>query len=408
MDISDSMSQSKQGRPVLKRFAQQAQINALYKKQLPWWRRPIFGYLGAFPLTALAWSIVMLSKYVGGKFYFPSAFLVLVVLFSAMIWGIGPALVSVLLCTAVLDYFYLPPIGSLSLIGKAEWAEILPFIVSGLIITIITGQREFARQNALLAEQEAKMRSVELSSVNARLETVNKELAHANELKDQFLSMASHELKTPITTIRGQAQIMLRRLSRVPDLPDDLAVVRDSLARIDQQTYRLNSLVDDLLDLTRIRSGKLAFHKSQIDLSQICREVIDEQKTLLDREVEFKAPLLPVKVCADADRLNQVMVNLVNNALKYSAENTPVKVAVEQEDHKALVRVHNFGPVIPADQRSLIFEMFYRTPDAALSTKKGSGLGLAISKEIILGHDGQIWCDSSASEGTTFTISLPR
>src|SRR5207247_2449586 len=127
--------------------------------------------------------------------------------------------------------------------------QLLPFIIAGFIIAVITGQRESARLHALEAEQEAQEHVQEL-------QRKNQELAEANRLKDQFISMASHELKTPITTIRGQAQVMLRRMAKEPDLPQELVDIRTALEKIDGQTYRLTALVDDLLELSSLRAGK--------------------------------------------------------------------------------------------------------------------------------------------------------
>src|SRR5207247_6684738 len=128
--------------------------------------------------------------------------------------------------------------------------QLLPFIIAGFIIAVITGQRESARLHALEAEQEAQEHVQEL-------QRKNQELAEANRLKDQFISMASHELKTPITTIRGQAQVMLRRLTKQKELSQEFADVRTALEKIDEQTYRLRALVDNLLDRGSMREGQV-------------------------------------------------------------------------------------------------------------------------------------------------------
>jgi len=315
-------------------------------------------------------------------------------------WGTGPAMLSVLLATLVLDYFFLPP----EAFNITSWdgvLRILPFVISGIIIAIIAGQREVARRQALFAEQEVREHAFELEQVNQQLE-------QANELKDRFLSMASHELKTPITSIRGQAQIMLRRLSRESRLQADLLPVRAALQKIDEQTRRLNSLVDDLTDLGSIRAGKLELRPGNCNLVEICRDVVEDQRATSGRTIELEAPDEPVTLRADCDRLGQVIVNLVSNAIKYSPQDRPIEVSVSQHDDVAVIRVRDAGPGIPREHQERIFEMFYRDPKAGASAKNGLGIGLAICKDIVERHNGRIWCDSLPGNGSTFVAELPK
>jgi signal transduction histidine kinase len=226
-------------------------------------------------------------------------------------------------------------------------------------------------------------------------------------MKDRFLSIASHELKTPITTIRGQAQLALRRLSKQRSLPDDLEGVQTALERINDQTSRLTSLIDELLDVSSIRNGKAELRKRRTDLRDICREVVEDQRLLSGRSILLDMPSVPVKLSIDGDRIAQVLVNLVSNAVKYSPEESVVEVCVQQEQDGVLVQVRDHGKGIPEDQQAQIFETFYRTPDAEASTKQGLGLGLAISREIVERHEGQIWCESQPGKGSSFFVKLP-
>src|SRR5260370_42642343 len=186
--------------------------------------------------------------------------------------------------------------------------------------------------------------------------------------------MASHELKTPITSIRGQAQLGMFQLAKQTELPAEFAPLRTSLERIDQQTRRLNSLVDDLLDLSILSTGKIKLRSTDCDMGEVCREVITEQQSLSGRSIALEVPASPVVLQADCERLSQVMTNLVANAIKYSPDNSSVQVRVSQSRHSALIRVHNEGSTIPREHQTHIFEPFYRTPDAQSSSKKGWGL----------------------------------
>jgi signal transduction histidine kinase len=278
--------------------------------------------------------------------------------------------------------------------------QLLPFFIAGIIIAIITAQRERARLNALAAEYV-------MQSYAEELEVSNQKLDDANQMKDRFLSVASHELKTPITTIRGQAQLVLRRLSKQKELSPELESIRTTLARINEQTTRLTLLIDELLDVSSIRTGKMALRKRRCDLRDLCSEVVDDQRMLTGRQITLDLPPAAVQTHIDSDRLAQVLVNLVGNAVKYSPEDSPVEVKVCQNGEHAIICVRDHGRGIDSDQLEHIFESFYRTPDAEASSKRGLGLGLAISKDIVERHDGRIWCESEPRRGSAFFVELP-
>ncbi len=393
----------RRGRPLQKMsLEKRMELRRLYVAQMPRWRRPLLGYLASVPIVGLGLAAVLLMKYLlPGNFYFLGTPMMLSVLLVALFWGVRPALFAILLGAVALDYFSIPPVLQFSLPSWEGIVQVLPFVVAGLVIAIITGQREFARMRALIAEEEANERADELAAANQELEK-------ADRLKDQFLSMASHELKTPITTIRGQAQIALRRLSRQRDLPSELTVTSQALEKIDEQTRRLNNLVDDLLDLSSIRAGKIGLQKNECDLLEICREVVEDQRLLSGRTIELESSSPKVKLQGDCNRLSQVVVNLLSNAIKYSPEGSPVRVLVSERNDLAVIKVCDTGKGIAKDQQAHIFEPFYRAPDAQVSSKRGMGLGLAISKDIVERHGGRIWCESKRGQGTTFIVELPR
>jgi signal transduction histidine kinase len=367
--------------------------------RLPWWREPPVGSIMTFPLVGAGLLIPFGLQSLGIENAFLDTPFVLVTLIIALIWGTEPAVLSILLGTLAFDIYFLPPVGSL-VHAWHELLQLIPFVLAESIIVVLAAQRERGRRQILFARQE-------LEAYAGELEWVNQELEQANTLKEHFLSMASHELKTPITSIRGQAQLGLRRLAKQADLPAELAPLGTALERIDQLTHRLQSLVDDLLDLSILRSGKMTLRATRCDVGAMCREVITEQQSLSGRSIELEVPSSPVVLQADCERLSQVVTNVVSNAIKYSPENSSVQVRVRQSKHAALIQVHNEGSTIPREQQTHIFEPFYRTPDAQSSSKKGWGLGLAISKQIVERHGGRIGVASSQEQGVTFTIELP-
>lgn len=381
-------------------FAQRVELRKHYVATIPRWRHPSVGYLACCPIMALGLLTTVGLRELLPQFYFPGSVLMLTVLLVAMLWGVGPALCTVIVSTLVVDYYFVPPIGELDIVTWQGALQLLPYIVSGVVVAILTSQRERARLRALYAEQELQGYAKELEETNRRLED-------ANQVKDQFISMASHELKTPITTIRGQAQLMLKRLSKLKADTVELEDTRVTLQKINEQTSRLTKLIDEMLDVSSIRAGKVELHKKKCDIRDICGEVVEDQRLLTGREIVLEMPAYPIKLSVDPDRFSQVLVNLVGNAVKYSSDNMPVEVNVRQEDGQVFIEVSDHGKGIAKDQLERIFETFYRTPDAQSSAKKGLGLGLAISKDIVERHDGRIWCESDGEQGSRFFVALP-
>ncbi len=385
---------------------QQTQANKYKYMHVPWWLLPPTGYIITFPLVGLALLIPFGFRHLGIYEAFLDTPLVLVTLIIALIWGTEPAVLSILLGTMAFDIYFLSPTPML-IHGWNASLPLIPFVLAQIIMVVLAAQRERSRRYMLFARQEMEGYANALERVNQELKQSNQELEKANKLKDQFLSMASHELKTPITSIRGQAQLGMLRLKKQVELPPELEPVRTSLERIDQHTHRLNSLVDDLLDLSILSSGKIKLRTTQCDLGELCREVITEQQTLSDCAITLELPSSPVLLQADCERLSQVVTNLVSNAIKYSAENSVIQVCISQSGDTALMQVHNEGTPIQEELQANLFEPFYRTPTAQSSSKKGWGLGLAISKQIVERHGGRIWVESSQKKGTTFRIELP-
>ncbi len=381
---------------------------------LPWWRTPLVGYLVCPFLVGIAAIIDLALEWHKLHLYTTSAPFYLANVVIAWLWGVGPALLGIVLGFLLLDGMIVPPYGVFTFNGWSDVVIYLPFIVTQLMVILITAQRERAKRESLAAEQRARTYVQELAEINQalshsnyHLEQLNSHLAEVNQLKDYFLSQASHELKTPITTIRGQTQLVLRRLARSPQgVPEQLSLPTH-LEQIEEQTRCLQTLIEDLLDISSLNSGKIPLRLTQCDLSALCNKVIEDQRALSGRRIELELPSEPLILQADAQRLTQVIINLVSNAVKYSPENSVIRVCASQDMQNIILMFHNAGPAIPQEQKIHIFEPFYRTPEAARSSIQGSGLGLAISKDIVERHEGQIWVESSEAGGTTFFVRLP-
>lgn len=384
----------------LVRLQQSAKVRKDYVAQIPRWRRPGVGYLMTFPLVGLGCLVVYLEYLWLTHFYFSGIPIIVASMFVALIWGLGPAIFSVLLGSLALGLVFITFYNVPNAVLQDRLLSLIPFVIAGFIVAIITGQREAARIRALVAEQEANEHAGEL-------ERANQELEEANLLKDRFLSMASHELKTPITTISGLAQVALHSLHKNPANPIDASTVEKTMMKIDEQALRLNALVNDLLDLNNIRSGHIPLQIGDCDLTAICREVGASQSQLSGRQIEMQMSDSPLIVKADRDRMEQVISNLVSNALKYSPDDTPVQLATGTAAHGVCIAVRDRGQGIVPEQLPHIFETFYRTPGARTSNTRGWGLGLAICKDIVERHGGTIRCESQPGRGSTFYVELP-
>jgi signal transduction histidine kinase len=223
----------------------------------------------------------------------------------------------------------------------------------------------------------------------------------AGRLKDDFISAAAHDLKTPLTTLMAQAQFLERRAQNDPRAPADIAGIR----RIVQEAKRLSSLVVELLDASRLERGRLVGEREPVDLVELAREVATREVYRTHKITVFADQ--PVVGSYDARRIGQVFENLVENAVKYSPEASEVRIGVAQEDGQALIDVSDKGIGIPAADLPQVFERFHRAANVDDRRFAGMGLGLFICRGIVEQHGGRIWVESHVGEGSTFHVALP-
>ncbi len=223
-------------------------------------------------------------------------------------------------------------------------------------------------------------------------------------LKDDFLAMASHELRTPLTTIKGYAQYLQRQLGTSENKKTNLAVTT-----INQQVERMSGLVDMLLDVSRIQSGKVELQTESVEMNKFVVDLAERlQITSPKHQLNVKLANFPVWVKIDVERIEQVANNLVNNAIKYSPNAFELNISVEADEADALFSVTDYGMGIPHEELPKIFDRFYRSPLVKNSTMQGLGLGLYISSQIVQVSGGEITVKSILGEGSTFTVCLPR
>ncbi len=224
------------------------------------------------------------------------------------------------------------------------------------------------------------------------------------KIKRDFVSNVSHELRTPLANIKGYTETLL------DGAIEDRETARSFLRIIEKHTARMTRLIDDLLILSSLETQEMPISPSSIDMADVVSSVIQGLKKQaedkgIELSLELSSPSLPVR--ADKERMEQVLINLIDNAIKYTPEGGKVKVSARKEDSKIRVDVEDTGIGIPAKDIPRIFERFYRVDKARSRELGGTGLGLAIVKHIILSHRGKVWVTSEVGKGSRFSFTLP-
>jgi signal transduction histidine kinase len=223
--------------------------------------------------------------------------------------------------------------------------------------------------------------------------------------RDEFLSLAAHELKTPLTSIRGYIDLFTRRLIR-----DGNLATRDqqTLSVITQQVDRLGSLVSVLLDLSRLEMGQFVLEQRHIDMIPLIRRVADTaQGGSKQHDLDLQMPNEPLVVWGDELRLEQVLHNLLSNAIKYSPAGGTVTVSAQRQDDQICIFVRDQGIGIPEAGREHIFQRFYRAGNVGDGYYSGLGIGLYVVKQLVVQHGGDVDVVSQEGQGSTFIVYLP-
>lgn len=327
---------------------------------------------------------------------------ILAVALVALSWGAAPSLLATITGTILLKVVVLPQT-ALAASRSGDVAEIVVFLAVGAIISVVASGTEQARRRAVDAHAAARAREIALVETNART--------------DEFVSIASHELRSPLTSLKAALQLGERRLRRMggqdappADLSTQIDGVLGLLATAEQQVDRQNRLVGDLLDMSRIRANKLEFHVAPCDLATIVGEAVEEQTlSWPNRSISLAAPDGEIPIAGDAHRLGQVVTNFLTNALKYSPSDTPVEVSLRVEGGAAKVAVRDHGPGLSAQQRAHIWERFHRVPGVKQQSGSGAGLGLGlhIARTIVEYHHGAVGIESVPGRGSTFWFTIP-
>jgi len=291
-------------------------------------------------------------------------------------------------------------------------AVLLPLVVNEESIGVLGLAKK--RKGATFVRSDVELLSVLASQAataiqNARLFTdlrvAYDNLKELDRMKSEFVSNVSHELRAPLHTISGFVQLLLA--GKI----EDKAAQQESLKTVFRQTKQLTSLIDDLLDVSRMEAGHLDLHKEPVQMHDVVRDVLKELQPLAVQKqitlTDQTTPDLPV-VVADGKRLGQVVRNLVHNAVKFTPENGHVAVSGMANPDQLVISVQDDGTGIPTEAMSHLFERFYQVDSSSTRRVGGTGLGLYICRQIVGAHGGTIWVDSEPGRGSTFRLSLPR
>jgi len=260
---------------------------------------------------------------------------------------------------------------------------------------------EIGKRNVLLNARKVVQKNSNEPMILLAIEDIT-EKKHIEQQKDDFISIASHELKTPVTSMKAYAQLLQKHPLITKDKKASFM-----LEKMDAQMNRLTELVASFMNVYKIRTGKLRLKKQRFQLEELIAEVVGNFQYTISSHIVERTGNSKVKVYADKARIHQVLVNLISNAIKYSPNADKVIVSQKPDDGKVTVSVQDFGMGIPKGEQKRIYERFFRAKGKREGDIPGLGLGLFISTEIVKQHKGELWVKSIEGKGSTFYFTLP-
>ena len=357
---------------------------------LSWWRSHAFGYpVGLFLvlLTMVASLLVRAPHFV----WTPFCLMFVVVGF---VWGVGPALVTMILGFLAFNFFVVPHSDVLTWNAWHDITLFGPFVVAQFIIALLAAHNAVKYRRLLEAKQEIDSSAQELAASNQQLE-------RASHLKDLFVVRAAHELRTPLTTILGEAQLARRSLKKAGSAGTEALRGRNHFEKIEARALELQALLEMLIDLGCFRAAEVPLQLGPCDFGNLCRKIIEEQRTVSGRSITFTSPSDSVILQADCERLSRVVINVVKHAIQYSQENTVIRVCIRVAPPDVMLQVQNDAPILYQEPQEQL------SPCAEAMFGAGWGLGLTMSQEIVERHGGHIWVEASGGRGVTCIVQIP-
>lgn len=342
--------------------------------------------------------------------------LLLIVLFVATGWGSRPAVLASLLGVVCFNFFYLPPVGRLSIDAPNNWIALFAFLVTAVTAGQLSAHAKRRAEEADAGRHEIERLYTELQDAFEQASQA-KALEQSERLKSALLDAVTHDLRTPLTSIKASVTTLLDEPSSQTGGEEEGALDaegrREMLEVIDEETDRLNRFIEGLMELARIEAGAMHLRRRWGSIEEIVAATL-ERAAPLTREHHIHVRLdeeLPT-MRVDDRAVAEVVYTLVDNAAKYSPAGTNINVtAICTDEQTVLLSVEDEGPGIPPELRERVFDKFFRAlrdGDSGTQQPSGSGMGLAIAKGIVEAHGGRIWIEDGAGRrGSRVVVSLP-
>ncbi|GAC1299783.1 MAG: hypothetical protein NVSMB27_39980 [Ktedonobacteraceae bacterium] len=372
---------------------------ASYPTWSAWWIGDAMSILIVTPFL-LIWSTWPREK-VSAKRMGEIAILTLFVLAVGLVIFLEPFQIDQR--SSSLTYLVFPPLIWAALRFGPRGAISAIFSLSALaIVGTIRGVASFStgRLSESLILLQSFMGIIAVTSLI--LAAVMAERRALEQRRDEFMAIASHEFKTPLTSLKAYAQFLQSKFAKAGDEKS-----ATDLLKMDAQINKLTSLITDLLDVTRIEGEKLQFQEDYFSLDELVDDIIEEMQRTTDTHTILKEGFAKQAVYGDKERIGQVITNFLSNAIKYAPDSQKICVKTSATKQQVTLSVQDFGPGIAKEIQPHVFERFYRADGATERTHAGLGLGLYISREIIERQGGSIWVNSEKGKGSTFGFTLP-
>ena len=322
--------------------------------------------------------------------------LLMLVLFVATFWGSRPAFVASIFGMLSFNYFFLPPFGTLAINDPENWVALTAFLVTAITTGQLSSRAKYRAEEAERLYQELEKAFEKASQAEA--------LRRSEKLKSALLDAVTHDLRTPLTSIKASVTMLIEELEQ-----DSVHLTLEREGRsellevINEETDRLNDFVQSMVELARLEAGEFQLRIIQTDVEEIISNAVQRAERLLTQhrvEIVIEQNLPPLSV--DSKAIAEAIYNLLDNAAKYSPENSEIKIEAKRVNDRIRFFVEDEGIGIGAAEREKVFQKFYQ----ADKTAKGFGMGLAIVRGIVEAHDGKIWIEDGTT-GSVFVFELP-
>jgi signal transduction histidine kinase len=353
------------------------------------WKRPRSALL-RYSIVPIVVAVVLLVRWLllGGEM--PFLLLWPAVMLCAWFGGFGPGLLATCLSAFVTACLFFEPPHWFSLTKPEDWTGIALFVLLGSVLSLLCKMLRRARQKVDQYAHDLQRRADELVEADCR--------------KDEFLAMLAHELRNPLAPIQSAVEVLKSFAHLQPE-------GQRSTAIIVRQAHHARKLVDDLLDVSRIRQGKIKLQIEPLELAEVITQAVEESRPLMEarkHQLTVKCPDEPIRLDADATRLTQVVANLLNNAAKYTNEGGHIWLTVERKQREAVLRVRDDGIGITPAMLPRVFDLFAQSDRALRKSQGGLGIGLTLVRRVVEMHGGTVQAISEGSgNGSEFIVHLP-